>query len=227
MGWIRFDNGIGNHRKALELSEHLYLPALGLFLVSVAYCDQQRTDGFMPAKALPRISFGDYQLAADELVRVGLFETVQDGYQIHDYLDWQMSREQIEAQSKRQRDKALKRHHGPTDAAGIADSGAAGNADETRQDDTDEPRQSDPIKDETTSPEVELSRLSDARLSAVDTGDLIRDFDFELVKRAIETAQQNEAQGVPIKSFVKYVRGCCRNLQNEPDSPRLEKGTWA
>lgn len=147
MAWVRFDNGLGGHRKALELSEELYLPALGLLVLAVCYCDQQRTDGYIPTKALPRVAFGDYASAAAELVRVGFFHEVEGGYQINDYLEWQMSAAQIEARSESQRQRALARWNPGGNASGIP----GGNADKTRQDiqtdKTDEPREVSSIAD--------------------------------------------------------------------------------
>lgn len=137
-GWVKFDNGIGGHPKVLALSDDLYMGSLGLHLLSVCYCDQTRTDGFIPRKALRRISPVDCGEEVADLVRVGLWDATPDGYRIHGYLEWQRSAKEIDAASESARHAAYVRHHGSDDATRTADSNAPriadGNAEQSRTD---------------------------------------------------------------------------------------------
>lgn len=104
-GWIRVANDLGGSEQAVELAEEHYLAALGLFVLALGYCDRQGTDGEIPARAMARaIASG---VKSDEVVaeleRTGFLETTPDGWRIPGYLDWQRSREQIEAAVEQRR----------------------------------------------------------------------------------------------------------------------------
>lgn len=139
MSWVRFENNIGEHPKCLELADELYLPALGLLLVIVAWCDAHRTDGHIPAKAIRRICPDSYDAELDELVRVGFLEAVPPvGYYVHDYTDWQRSREQIDAASDKARkgaDSMHRKRHATSIATSIARGTAPSYAEEDREED--------------------------------------------------------------------------------------------
>lgn len=205
MGWVKMDNGIGNHRKSLALSEDGYLPAVGLLLLMVAYCDQQRTDGLVPGKALPRIAFGDWQTALDELVRVGYVSQVDAGYEVVNYLDWQQSAEQIEAYSQSQRVKALHRWN----PDGIAD----GIADKTRQDETDIPdvtrQTAEPI---TRAQTEELRGISGNRLGLDAVCALGIAYGYEITLEAVRRARRKAESGEEIRDFHRLTVGIADNL---------------
>jgi len=98
-GYVRIANDIGGSEEALALGEDAFLSAIGLFVLSLGYCDRQLTDGEIPRAAMsraiaPGVPFAD---ALVELERVGLLERTADGWTVPGYLKWQRSREQVEA----------------------------------------------------------------------------------------------------------------------------------
>lgn len=94
MAWVKVDDTAPEHPKFLMLGRDR-LAGIGLWLVGLAYSNRYLTDGFIPAGALP--GTGDVTKLAARLVAVCLWERVQGGYRIHDYSDYQPSREETEA----------------------------------------------------------------------------------------------------------------------------------
>lgn len=117
MPWVRLDEEFPDHPKVVTAG-----PLAGwLHVCALAYCNRHLTDGFVPhaqvgrlvnfagiidldvdpgpmdARDLPDAS--PYVLA-DRLVALGMWEKRQGGYVIHDFLDYQPSRAEIEAQRK-------------------------------------------------------------------------------------------------------------------------------
>ena len=125
MGWVRFDDGFLDHPKFLVAG-----PLAGyLNLCAIAWCSRNRTDGRIPRAQVARLvnftGIGVHTWTAagglagggrdvdvsdlvDELVTVGLWELAEDGFQVHDYLEWQRSRDEIEAASERARQAGRK-----------------------------------------------------------------------------------------------------------------------
>jgi len=69
------------------------LPAVGLYCLGLSYCNAQLTDGFIPRSAVA--GWGGWAAAAKTLVARNLWEAVTDGFRVHDFLDWNPSREQV------------------------------------------------------------------------------------------------------------------------------------
>jgi hypothetical protein len=101
MSWVRLDDGAPGHRKIVGLSD----AAFRLWIVGLTYCNQQANDGRFSA-ASARIMTG--YLASPELGRgaiaelcaAGLWAETADGYEVHDYLDYQPSQEERCAANK-------------------------------------------------------------------------------------------------------------------------------
>lgn len=91
MTWAKVDDQFAEHPKVLALGRDRFA-AMGLWLLGLTYSSRYLTDGFIPAGALPS---GTNKLAS-RLVAVLLWERVQDGYRIHDFSDYQPSREEAE-----------------------------------------------------------------------------------------------------------------------------------
>jgi hypothetical protein len=108
--WGRLDDKANGNPKLLALSDS----AWRMWGCGLIFCQSQLTDGFILADAIH--TFGvrakNREAVADELCRVlvpgrgPLWERVEGGYHVHDYLDWNDSREAIE--SKRERDRKRK-----------------------------------------------------------------------------------------------------------------------
>jgi len=91
MTWFRCDDRLGDHPKVMHLDDKL-LPAMGLWLMCGVYCSKHLTDGFIPRKV---VRFYDGDRLAKLLEKAGLFEPVDGGWQMHDYLHWNPSKEQV------------------------------------------------------------------------------------------------------------------------------------
>ncbi len=99
MSWVRIDDEFYNHPK-LALLGHLQLPAIGLHVVALCWCNSYLTDGFVPHGQIDKLS-GDLGLLLPDgkpdsivfaLVDAGLWEATDGGWLIHDYLAYQPSR---------------------------------------------------------------------------------------------------------------------------------------
>jgi len=87
----RLDTGWHAHPKIVGLG----WAAMGLHCWSISYSDHHRTDGFVPMGVWP--SLGGTSTAVKVLVAAGLWEPVAGGYRVHDYLDYNRSRADLEA----------------------------------------------------------------------------------------------------------------------------------
>lgn len=93
MPWVRFDDQFPLHRKVKGLSDG----AFRLHTETIFWCARNMTDGFVPAEDIPSITaVRRPHKFIPELVRRGGWVERADGWQIHDYLDWQPSRAKIE-----------------------------------------------------------------------------------------------------------------------------------
>ena len=91
MSWFKCDDNLGDHPKVMSLDDKL-LPAMGLWVMCGVYCSKHLTDGFVPRKVV-RMYGGEKQAKA--LEAAGLFKPAPGGWLIHDYLDWNPSKEQV------------------------------------------------------------------------------------------------------------------------------------
>ena len=110
MAWIRIDENFAQHPKVVRagpLGMALHVAALG-------YCNRYLTDGFVPKQVASLLldfsglgmrmwdaeCFGGgedatWELVVEDIVDAGLWETTEAGWLIHDYLDYQPSKEQV------------------------------------------------------------------------------------------------------------------------------------
>jgi hypothetical protein len=88
------------HKKVRTIPAADRLAAFGYYVAVCVYCQTYRTDGFVAHEQLVAV----FPCTEEErtgytsiLVRVGLFDEVEDGVEVHGYLSVNKSREQIEA----------------------------------------------------------------------------------------------------------------------------------
>lgn len=101
MTWVKMDDHFHSHPK-LALLGQLQLPCVGLHVLAICWSAQYLTDGFVPAAQPAKLAGGNEKDLVNALVAVGLWHEVDGGWQIHDYLDYQPSKAQVE------RDRAIK-----------------------------------------------------------------------------------------------------------------------
>lgn len=101
MSWFKIDDGFHCHPKVLEAGNE----AIGFWTRCGSYCAQHLTEGRVPRTIA--LMYGDMHLV-DTLVKVGLMTPVEDGWLIHDYHDYNPTKEKVvterEAAAKRQRE---------------------------------------------------------------------------------------------------------------------------
>lgn len=91
MSWFRIEGRMPQHRKVAPLSD----AAFRLHITAGAWSAEEGTDGLVPARVVGTLTGAPRGKALvsvlQELVSGGLWEQNDQGYQIHDYLQWNMS----------------------------------------------------------------------------------------------------------------------------------------
>src|SRR5262249_47185733 len=94
--WMRLDDAAMSNLKIMRLSDS----AFRLWIKGLCYCQQHLTDGRIPREVLREI--GAKRKDADELStpnvegKAPLWEPIDGfGFQVHDFLDWNESRDEI------------------------------------------------------------------------------------------------------------------------------------
>ena len=102
MTWVKLDDRFPDHPKVLALGDD-YERGLALHVRGLCYAAGNLTDGFVPARAFRE----DVAIAA-RLVAVGLWKEVAGGYLIHDFLDFNKSKAQVEKEREEWRARQVK-----------------------------------------------------------------------------------------------------------------------
>jgi len=106
MPWVRLDDSILDHPKLINagpMAERLYIR-------SIVWSSRHLTDGAVPKKAVDHICRWDGVTApsnvelAGHLVEAGLWHPTEEGWAIHDFADYQPSREQVLAKRTKARE---------------------------------------------------------------------------------------------------------------------------
>lgn len=106
MGWVRLDDGLCTHVKTFTV---LDLNSIGLWTLCLAFCAHELTDGFVPEEYIvARAPRRDPAKAVAKLIAAGWMQRVEGGYHIPQYLDYNPSRETVEATRAREREKKRK-----------------------------------------------------------------------------------------------------------------------
>ena len=113
MPWFKVDDQFHGHPKTRRAS----LAALGLWVAAGSYCMAYKTDGVVPVEFVTGWPRG--RQLAGELVAVGYWLEHPEGWEFHDWLDYQPSAAEIEAE----RDAARERQRKSREARRNAKSG--------------------------------------------------------------------------------------------------------
>ena len=99
MTWCPLEETITDHPKILQVGHK----GFALYVAGLCYASKHLTSGFILTPAvsslLPDLRAQVAKVAVG-LVNAGLWEETSGGYQVHDYLDYQRSREQVEARRR-------------------------------------------------------------------------------------------------------------------------------
>src|SRR5687768_1459213 len=82
MAWVLIDDNFPHHPKTVDAGKE----AGWLFVCGLAYCRKYHTGGVIVRAALPALGAGSNpRRLVDALVRVGLWDVCESGWNVHDY----------------------------------------------------------------------------------------------------------------------------------------------
>jgi hypothetical protein len=99
MPFVNLDDQMPDNPKIIVLSD----AAFRLQVSGLAYCNRHLTDGFLPVAAVPQLVPRFKKAALTELMHGRIWIPADGGYRIHDYLDWNRSKEQVTEDRERLR----------------------------------------------------------------------------------------------------------------------------
>ena len=109
MGWVKMSDARADHPKLLAAG----LAARGLDDAAICWCSSHLTDGLISEGAVAMLAAGygekGWRKLVARLVEVGRWEPAEGGWRVHDYLQWQRSRSQVEA-DRHATNQRVKRH---------------------------------------------------------------------------------------------------------------------
>jgi hypothetical protein len=98
MPWVKLDDRFPSHRKIALLSDR----AFRLHVSAICWCSENLTDGRIADRELTLLAkIRGIKTTAQQLADAGLWDRVDGGWQIHDYLDYNPSRAQVLADRKK------------------------------------------------------------------------------------------------------------------------------
>lgn len=113
MAWARIDDAFFNHPKVRKAGKD----AVIFHMAALCHSNAFTTDGFIADAMLELIAIQAFQRKAnglaDRLVECGLWDRIEGGYLIHDYLEYNYSKQQVE-EIKSKRSAAGKQGGRPT-----------------------------------------------------------------------------------------------------------------
>lgn len=83
MAWIKVESSVARNRKFVKAGPG---PSW-LWLCGLAYCQEGLTDGFIPTEAIDYLGVKSARHLARHLVSAGLWDVIEGGWQVHDYLE--------------------------------------------------------------------------------------------------------------------------------------------
>lgn len=145
MPWVKLDDRFPSHRKIALLSDR----AFRLHVSAMCWCAENLTDGHIGDRELALVAnIRGIKATAKLLEEAGLWDRVDDGWVVHDYLDYNPSRDQVLAERKKnaERQERFRQRKGgrptpPANGSRNGSSNAVTNDGETQPDDTTATRQ--------------------------------------------------------------------------------------
>lgn len=102
--FVRLDHGMPENPKIVGLSD----AAFRLYVEAICWCSRQETDGKIPAAMMRRLGKAR---SVTELVKGGLLDEVLGDYEVHDYLEFQRSRDEIAEFRESRSDRGKRGNH--------------------------------------------------------------------------------------------------------------------
>ncbi|WP_329215126.1 hypothetical protein OG352_06085 [Streptomyces sp. NBC_01485] len=105
MTWVKLDDRFPSHRKIALLSDR----AFRLHISAICWCAENLTDGRITDRELPLVAHvRNIKATAKQLEDAGVWDRTADGWAIHDYLDYNPSRGQVQAERKKNAERQEK-----------------------------------------------------------------------------------------------------------------------
>lgn len=105
MPWVKLDDRFPSHRKIALLSDR----AFRLHISAICWCSENLTDGRITDRELALVAhIRGLKATAKQLEDAGLWDRTDDGWAIHDFLDYNPSREQVIAERKKNAERQEK-----------------------------------------------------------------------------------------------------------------------
>lgn len=105
MTWVKLDDRFPSHRKIALLSDR----AFRLHVSAICWCSENLTDGRIADRELSLITrIRGMKATAKQLEDAGVWDRTDDGWVIHDYLDFNPSRDQVLAERKKNAERQEK-----------------------------------------------------------------------------------------------------------------------
>lgn len=106
MTWARFDDASWDHPKMLQAEQEVGDAAWTMWSKAIVWANQKGTKGHVPEIQIGRFTqHREPKKIAAALVRCGLFEQREGGYQIHDFEHYNPNRSETEEQRAARRDR--------------------------------------------------------------------------------------------------------------------------
>lgn len=221
MSWVRLDDSMPDSVKVEALSD----AAFRVYVKGICYCSRLLTDGFIPDSKVREFTRGKPSIVKEltaprssgpDKEPTQLWLRVDDGYVIHDYLEYNPTREKV--LTKRAEDSARKARGKKTDSAG------------TRARSTSHPIPSHPDRTTTTREGGELSRLDRVAANFAEFGhvtagtvramdDSVSDYGIDAVELAVKRAAGSGFESKPPWSYVDSILERWKR-QGGPDEPK-------
>ncbi|MFD4257759.1 hypothetical protein ACFWR9_09005 [Streptomyces sp. NPDC058534] len=98
MPWVKLDDRFPSHRKVALLTDR----AFRLHVSALCWASENLTDGRIADRELPLVAkVRNVKATAQQLAEAGVWDRIEGGWEIHDYLDYNPSREQVLVERKK------------------------------------------------------------------------------------------------------------------------------
>ena len=215
MSWVKVDDHYPDHPKLQALGDD-YDAGLSLDIRGKCYASANLTDGFIPARM-----FRHESAMIARLVEVGLWHVAEGGYMIHDYLEYNPSREEVlkkrEAWRERQarsRNMSQRDTDRDTDSESDCDSSSPLSPFPF-------PHSRIPVKTPNPTPQTPQAVGGwEKKLSPKQLADLLQTFGKETVTAAAEQLEAEEIAGtVQVRNFAALLAHRLKHPKPIPSAP--------
>ena len=93
MAWFKVDDGFANSKPVLRIPRRYRAQAVGLWVMAGTWCAKELTDGYVPDYVLDDLA--STPAVAQHLVRSGLWENADGGWQFVGWAKYQFTKEQV------------------------------------------------------------------------------------------------------------------------------------